>query len=165
MIRSPQLYAVIPNTARTPDTPKKTGRATARVHREAEYQTKTKIDRAFGVLSRLDERIEECDEQIAAWQTRKRLWARRIERIEERVLETMDQANISFAPGFHHEFKSSPCPVSVDVFDLKLLPKEFLRQPKTPAAAPDKNAIRLAIEAEKSVPGARLVQNVSLQRK
>lgn len=55
-------------------------------------------------------------------------------------------------------------PPAVDVFDLVSLPKEYWTkpEPKPPVPAPDKAAIKLALQAGKEVTGARLVQSTRL---
>lgn len=54
-------------------------------------------------------------------------------------------------------------PAAVEVFDQAQLPAEFLRVPPPPAPQADKTAIKNAIKAGTDVPGARLVQGVSLK--
>lgn len=51
---------------------------------------------------------------------------------------------------------------SVDVFEPGLLPAEYMRQPETPPAAPDKTAIAAALKEGKDVPGARLLHGTRL---
>lgn len=50
---------------------------------------------------------------------------------------------------------------SVQVFDAKQIPAEYMRtpEPKPPVAAPDKKAIAAAIKAGIDVPGAKIVKN------
>ena len=66
----------------------------------------------------------------------------------------------------------SPCikitvqnnPVSVDIFELGLLPAFYMRtpEPKPPVAAPDKAFIKAALENGEDVPGSRLVRSQKL---
>lgn len=55
-------------------------------------------------------------------------------------------------------------PVAVEVFDPLSLPIEFMRipEPKPPAAAPDKAAIKKALQAGAEIPGAKLTQSLRL---
>ena len=46
---------------------------------------------------------------------------------------------------------------SVDVFDSKQIPAGFVTKPLPPEPAPDKTAIRKALDAGQDVPGARIV--------
>lgn len=56
-------------------------------------------------------------------------------------------------------------PASVQILDDKQLPAKFMRQPEPPPPAPDKKAIKAAIEAGEEVPGAKLTQGTSLRIK
>lgn len=53
-------------------------------------------------------------------------------------------------------------PPAVDVFELGLLPAEYMTQPAPPPPAPDKAAIKKALAAGVDVPGARLTQSQRL---
>lgn len=53
-------------------------------------------------------------------------------------------------------------PESVDVFELGLVPSEYMTQPKLPESAPDKKAISKALKAGKDVQGCRLSQSQRL---
>src|SRR5260364_331547 len=54
-------------------------------------------------------------------------------------------------------------PPAVQIEDLRQLPAQLMRQPEPPPPAPDKKAIKEALEAGTDVPGARLVRNQSLR--
>jgi len=58
-------------------------------------------------------------------------------------------------------------PPSVEILDQLSLPPEFMRtpEPKPPVPAPDKAAIKAALQAGKDVPGARLAQGTRLEVK
>ena len=55
-------------------------------------------------------------------------------------------------------------PPAVEVLDPAALPLSFWRtpEPKPPVAAPDKAAIKTALQAGEEVPGARMVQGLKL---
>lgn len=55
-------------------------------------------------------------------------------------------------------------PPAVEIVDTSALPAEFWRtpEPKPPVAAPDKAAIKAALQGGKNVPGAQLVQGTRL---
>lgn len=55
-------------------------------------------------------------------------------------------------------------PPAVELFDQAALPEMYWRtpEPKPPVAAPDKVAIKAALQAGTEVPGAKLVQGVKL---
>lgn len=48
---------------------------------------------------------------------------------------------------------------SVEIYDAKMLPIEYFREPKPVEPSPDKTAIKKAIEAGKEIQGARIVAN------
>jgi hypothetical protein len=80
------------------------------------------------------------------------------------LLDNMQRAGISkidcplFSIGVRHN------PPAVEVLDADALPLSYWRtpEPKPPVAAPDKAAIKLALQAGTEVPGARLVQGLKL---
>jgi hypothetical protein len=167
---NPKLFAVVPRSAPRPAAaPKHTSLADARASRQAESDLKEAIDRAASLLDRLDERAEACAAQIAYWQKRKAFAENRSERLEEEILTRMDAANLSVAPGIRRQLTASICPASLQVLDQKLIPPEYMRSPKAPASAPDKNAIKAAFaQNDELVPanwGCRLVSQISLVRK
>jgi hypothetical protein len=51
---------------------------------------------------------------------------------------------------------------SVDVYELGLIPSEYMRQPDTPPPVPDKKAIAAALKAGIEVQGAKLVESQRL---
>lgn len=53
-------------------------------------------------------------------------------------------------------------PQSVDIYELGLIPGEYMRQPETPPPAPDKAAIKTALKEGINVQGARLIQSQRL---
>lgn len=76
------------------------------------------------------------------------------------LLDNMERAGIEKidCPMFKLAIRKNP--PSVDVFDQGALPAEFWRtpEPKPPVPAPDKAAIKAALQAGKEVPGASLSQ-------
>jgi hypothetical protein len=52
---------------------------------------------------------------------------------------------------------------SVDIFDEKQIPQEYMTKPKPPKPAPSKTEIRKALDAGKDVPGARVVKKDRLE--
>lgn len=66
-------------------------------------------------------------------------------------------------PQFTISIRKNPASVQIDGVDL--IPAEFMCTPEPPPPAPDKKAIKAAIEAGKDVPGASLVRGESLQIK
>lgn len=83
------------------------------------------------------------------------------------LLDNMQRAGIERidCPLFTVSIKKNP--PAVDIYDILSLPKQFMvtPEPKPPVAAPDKAAIKKAINAGEDVPGAKLVQGVRLDVK
>ena len=81
--------------------------------------------------------------------------------------DNMERAGIEKieCPLFKLSIKKNP--PSVEVIDPLSLPAEFWRtpEPKPPVAAPDKAAIKAALQDGKNVPGARLNQGTRLEVK
>jgi len=80
------------------------------------------------------------------------------------LLDNMQRAGIERidCPLFTVSIKKNP--PAVDIYDILSLPAQFMvtPEPKPPVAAPDKAAIKKAINAGEDVPGAKLVQGVRL---
>lgn len=85
--------------------------------------------------------------------------------LRDYLKQNMERAGISKieCPMFAISIKQNP--PSVDVIDPLSLPKEYWRtpEPKPPIAAPDKNAIKQALQAGIDVMGARLVHGTRLE--
>ena len=167
-IKNPALYAVVPPPSRKPElVPKKKPvvelRAAQATKQRAEKNLKHVVERSHALLNRLEARAAAYAKQIAQLQRRKSTALARVERLEDSILTRMAAANVSFVDGWQVSFKASPCPVSVEIFDEAAIPALYLRTKEV--SAPNKTAIREAIEADVLVPGARLVQRISLQRK
>src|SRR5260364_273407 len=64
-------------------------------------------------------------------------------------------------PYFNIAIRTNPPAVQIE--DVRQIPAQFMRQPEPPPPAPDKKAIKEALEAGTDVPGARLVRNQSLR--
>jgi len=81
--------------------------------------------------------------------------------------DNMERAGIEKieCPLFRLTIKKNP--PSVELLDTSELPAEFWRtpEPKPPVAAPDKAAIKAALQDGKDVPGARLNQGTRLEVK
>jgi hypothetical protein len=138
--------------------------AAIRTEKLSELRAKKAIDRACLLLTRLEQQQAQLDTQIAALQKRKRRAVERFERIGDRVIAELESGGLLRADGFSSFVSISPSPAAVNVFDLGLLPEAFWRQPKSPAKAPDKLLIKQALERRESVPGAKLMQGVTLRR-
>jgi hypothetical protein len=138
--------------------------AAIRTEKMQELRSKKAIDRACLLLTRLEAQQAQLDAEIAALQKRKKRAVERFERIGDAIIAQLEGAGLTRADGFASNVSISPSPSAVNVFDLGLLPEAFWRQPKSPARQPDKIAIKSALERRESVPGAKLMQGVTLRR-
>lgn len=105
-------------------------------------------------------------------------------RLEIARLQALDAADLKKAQGLREYLKTNmlACgiskidtplfkisirnnPEAVDIFDLLQVPSEYMRQPETPPAVPDKAAIKTFLKIGGDVPGARLVQGQRLDIK
>lgn len=203
-ITEPRLYAVVDNSLAKRKTPaKRKTKPELLEQKNAEFQLKHHIDQADRVLSRHENRIAEITKQIARLQKTKAHLVARQERIADRILERMQDHNMTLAAGWKITFKANPCPASVEVENEKLIPRAYLRAktvespdkvligrvlkegflivngdllpPQFRAGSiPNEASIKEAVtegieipgvEPVASIPGVRLVQRISLQRK
>ena len=163
MAFAPHLYAVVPRGERPAPTPAPRKNITElRVQKHAELKAKQAIDRTDTILTRLEERVDGFSAQIEALKKRKALAEARIAHIESEALTRLDQAHLTRADGFRVAFTAKPCPPSVAITSEAAIPAESIREKIT--SAPDKTAIKKALIAGEEIPGARLVQGVSLVR-
>ena len=171
MINNPALYALVPKTTR-----RRAGPAAVTVlpkpkrhtppgeqARHAERRGKQAIDLADALLTRLENRAAAYSQEIARLQKRKAAANARIERLTDEILQRMENAALRKADGWKIVFEARPCPASVAIFDEDLVPAIYLRTKEV--TAPNKTAIKEALEQQLPVPGAKLVQRLTLLRK
>jgi len=84
--------------------------------------------------------------------------------IREYLKTCMEVAGVSKIECSHFAITIKKNPPSVDVWDEKQIPAEFMRTPEPvpPVATPDKKAIAEAIKAGIDVPGAQLAHGTRL---
>ena len=104
--------------------------------------------------------IKAAEAQMAQ---RRKVLERRVEWLRRYLLESMQHAGIKRVecPQFVLSVRDNP--VAVDVFELALVPAEFMRQPEPPPVAPDKKAIKDALAAGTDVPGCRITKTQRLE--
>lgn len=104
------------------------------------------------------------DAEIARLQARKARHEAVAAGVRKYLLDNMQRTGITkiTCPLFSISIANNP--PSTDVYDPLSLPAEYMRtpEPKPPIAAPDKAAIKVALQAGKDVPGAKLVQSQRL---
>lgn len=96
---------------------------------------------------------------------RARIIAKRSAAIKQRLLDAMVFANVQKVEHPQFTISVQKNPSSVDVFDERQIPADYMTDPKPPEPKPNKTLIKKAIQDGHDVPGAKLVQGVSLRIK
>lgn len=106
--------------------------------------------------------IKQAEADMAA---RRKAIENRAERVRDYLLTAMQACDIQKieCPWFKLAVRQNPA--SVVIVEQSLIPAEFMRQPEPPLPAPDKKAIKDAIEAGQDVSGCRLERSVRLEIK
>ena len=84
--------------------------------------------------------------------------------LRESLLNNMSGVGLNKLESAMFTFSIRKNPPAVEISDSAALPPAYWRtpEPKPPIAAPDKAAIKLALQAGQDVPGAKLVQSTKL---
>ncbi len=109
--------------------------------------------------------MKEAEKQMAE---RRKATEKRAAALAEYLKTGMEIAGVSKLETPHFALTIKKNPPSVEVWDEKQIPAEFMRvpaPPPPPPPAPDKTAIKEAIKAGQEVPGALLVQGTRLEVK
>lgn len=109
--------------------------------------------------------IKEAEKQMA---DRRKAIEKRAAALVERLKTGLEIAGVSKLECPHFALTIKKNPPSVDVWDEKQIPAEFMRTPEPPpppVAVPDKAAIKAAIAAGQDVPGAQMAQGTRLEIK
>jgi hypothetical protein len=107
--------------------------------------------------------IKDAEEQMKA---RRQAIEKRAAALMERLKTGLEVAGVQKLETPHFALTIKKNPPSVEVWDERQIPAEFMRvalPPPPPAPAPDKKAIADAIKAGKDVPGALLAQGTRLE--
>ncbi len=103
--------------------------------------------------------IKEAEAQMAK---RRKAMENRSAGLLKYVQTCMEVAGISKIECPHFKLAIQNNPPSVNVFEPGLIPAEYMHQPDTPPAVPDKPSIAAALKAGKDVPGAVLTTSTKL---
>lgn len=106
--------------------------------------------------------IKAAEAEMAA---RRKAIEKRAEHLREYTKTCMEVAGVSKIECPHFALSIKKNPAAVDIFEPGLIPGEFMRQPEPPPAAPDKAAIKAALQAGRDVPGALLANGTRLEIK
>lgn len=104
--------------------------------------------------------IKDAEAQMKA---RRQAIERRAERLWHFLLHGMQYAGVSKieSPYFRLSIKTNP--PSVEVFDERQVPADYMKQPEPPPPSVDKALVKQAIKDGYEVPGCRLVQGQRLE--
>jgi hypothetical protein len=89
----------------------------------------------------------------------------RAARIRDYLLANMMVAGVSKVESPYFNLAVRDNPPAVEVYEPGLIPAEYMTQPPTPPAVPNKTAIKDAIKAGQDVPGCKLVRGARLDIK
>lgn len=106
--------------------------------------------------------IKEAEKQMA---DRRKAIEKRAAALLERLKTGLEIAGVQKLETPHFAITIKRNPPSVDVWDERQIPAEYMRTPEPappPVAVPDKKAIAEAIKAGKDVPGAQLAHGTRL---
>lgn len=109
--------------------------------------------------------IKEAEKQMA---DRRKAIEKRAAALIERLKTGLEIAGVQKLDCPHFALTIKKNPPSVDVWDERQIPAEFMRTPEPPpppAPVPDKAAIKEAIKAGRDVPGAQMAQGTRLEIK
>jgi hypothetical protein len=107
--------------------------------------------------------IKEAEKQMKA---RREAIEKRAAALLERLKTGLEIAGVTKLECPHFALTIKKNPPSVDVWDERQIPAQYMRTPEPPpppAPAPDKAAIKESIEAGVEVPGAQMVQGTRLE--
>lgn len=116
---------------------------------------------AFAIkqLEALAMSVKQVEQEIS--ERRKRI-EKRAESVKEYLKQCMEIAGMTKIECPQFQIAIQKNPASIDIFEPALIPSEFMRQPEPPPPAPDKGAIKAAIQNGKEVPGATIKQGTRL---
>lgn len=116
-------------------------------------------------MRNLEATAEQIKQAEADMAKRRKAIEARAERIRQYLQVNMERAGIQKIECPHFKLSLRDNPASVVIDAPSQIPVEFMRQPEPPPAAPDKTAIKKAIEAGTEVPGCHLGRSRRLEIK
>lgn len=133
---------------------------------EAEsYPLEVKAQNVAYAIKNLDALAGSIKAAEAEMAARRKAIEGRVAHLREYTKTCMEIASVSKIDCPHFALSIRKNPASVDIFEPALIPAEFMRQPEPPPPAPDKTAIKAALQAGRDVPGALLAQGTRLEIK
>ena len=133
---------------------------------EAEsYPLEVKAQNVAYAIKSLDATAAAIKQAEAEMAARRKAAEKRADHLREYAKTCMEIAGVTKIECPHFALTIKKNPASVDVFEPGLIPAEFMKQPEPPPSAPDKTAIKAALQAGRDVPGALLAQGTRLEIK
>ncbi|NLZ11100.1 MAG: siphovirus Gp157 family protein [Alcaligenaceae bacterium] len=96
---------------------------------------------------------------------RARTMAKRSETLKQRLLDAMVYAGVQKVEHPQFTISVQKNPQSVEVFDERQIPVDYMTEPKPPEPKPNKTLIKKALQDGFDVPGAKLCQGFRLSIK
>ena len=106
--------------------------------------------------------VPAIDGEIARLQTLRSSRVKKAQGLRDYLVFNMQAAGISKIESPLFNIRLQDNPPSVDIYELGLVPSEYMKTPTAPPPAPDKTAIKAAIKAGAEIPGCKLTQSVRL---
>lgn len=138
-------------------------RAAAIAAHAAEVALSHKVDQFARIQDRGRARAEALAAQIKALQKRKAHVEARHQRHEDRFIAGLQAAGYHEIHGHAYAYSLKPAPLAVQILNESEIPDEYMRT--TVVSAPDKVAIKAALQRGEAISGAALTQRVTLCRK
>lgn len=135
----------------------------AQLIREHLTTTRDKVDRVAAALATLDAHAEACQTEIERLGKRKAQLDNAAQRLKGYILDVMAGAGLKKLEGATSALTMRCNAPSVDIWDDSAIPAEWLVE--TVSTRPDKKAIKAYVLGGGTVPGAKLVQTLSLLRR
>lgn len=133
---------------------------------EAEsYPLEIKAQNVAYAIKTLDANADAIESAAKEMIVRAKALRNRSSHIREYLKTCLEIAGVNNVACPHFALTIRKNPASVDIFEEKLVPSEFMRTPEPPPPSPDKKAIAEALKAGKDVPGAMLAQGTRLEIK
>lgn len=117
------------------------------------------------IARQFDAHCDAIDAEIKRLQAMKKQRENTAEKLRDYLLNNMLAAQIESIDHPLMSIKIRNNPESVEVFEEKLIPSDYMAWPAMPPAKPDKTKIKTALKTGVDVPGCKLVRSHSLSIK
>lgn len=132
---------------------------------EAETDMVPKVQSYGFVIRNMEAMQAAINAEAERLATRARILAKRQEALKQRLLDAMVYAGIQKVEHPQFTISVQKNPPSVDIFDERQIPADYMTEPKPPEPKPNKTLIKKAIQDGFDVPGAKLEQCMRLSIK